>query len=228
MKPNQITIALDGPSGAGKSTVAGLLAKKLGILHLDTGAMYRAVGLKALRTGLTTDDEEAVRRMLETTKLEVILSEDRQRVLLDGEDVSTAIRTPEASLAASDFSKLPVVRHKLVELQRQMADRQSLILDGRDIGTYVLPQATCKIFLTAEPAERARRRLLDLQASGDHSATLEQVLQDIEYRDRQDAGRALAPLRQAEDAILVDSTDCSVEEVVDRITSYIKGIRHES
>ena len=158
---DQITIALDGPAGAGKSTIARLLARKLGILYLDTGAMYRAVGLKALRLGISASDQTAVEKMLCDTDLEIVLSDDSQRVILDGEDVSQAIRTPEASIAASDFSALPAVRIKMVELQRDIAGRQSLILDGRDIGTYVLPDATYKFFLTAAPAERARRRLLD-------------------------------------------------------------------
>lgn len=217
----QITIALDGPAGAGKSTIARLLARKMGILYLDTGAMYRAVGLKAMRAGIRTADEDAVTAMLAQTELEIVLSNDGQLVVLDGEDVSQAIRTPEASLAASNFSALPAVRRRLVELQRDMAARHSLIMDGRDIGTYVLPDATFKFFLTAEPAVRARRRLLDLQSRGDQSAVFGQVLADIEYRDRQDSQRAVAPMRQADDAILIDSTLLSIEDVVNTIMSFI-------
>ncbi|HBP38024.1 MAG TPA: (d)CMP kinase, partial [Clostridiales bacterium] len=149
-----LTIALDGPAGAGKSTIARLLARQLNILYLDTGAMYRAVGLKALRLGLSTRDGTAIAEMLGRTSLEVRFLDREQQIWLDGEDVTRAIRTPEVSLAASDVSALPPVRLKLVELQRQIAARQSLILDGRDIGTYVLPAARWKFYLTAEPAER--------------------------------------------------------------------------
>lgn len=223
--PDLLTIALDGPAGAGKSTIAKLLAKQLSVLYLDTGAMYRAIGLKAIRTGVSVRDESAVSEMLHDTQLEIVFDAGNQSVILDGEDVSQAIRTPEASLAASDISALPVVRIHLVEMQRQMAARQSLILDGRDIGTYVLPDAPFKFFLTADPGERARRRLLDLQARGDMTTTLEQVRLDIEYRDKQDSQRSLAPLKQADDAILVDTTSMSIEQVVDSILQSIRQVR---
>ncbi|HAL74094.1 MAG TPA: (d)CMP kinase, partial [Clostridiales bacterium] len=203
---HRMTIALDGPAGAGKSTIARLLARRLNILYLDTGAMYRAVGLKAIRSDVSVRDEMAVAAMLEHTVLEIVFQDTSQHVLLDGEDVSDAIRTPEASIAASDVSALPAVRLALVRMQREIAARQPLILDGRDIGSYVLPDAPYKFFLTADPAERARRRLLDLQARGDQTTTFAQVLQDIEYRDRQDSSRSLAPLCQAADAILIDTT----------------------
>ena len=216
-----LTIALDGPAGAGKSTVARLLAERLGILHLDTGSMYRAVGLKALRLGLPTRQEQPVAAMLEQTSLEVRFVAGQQVVLLDGEDVTQAVRAPDVSLAASDVSALPAVRLRLVELQRQIAARQSIILDGRDIGTYVLPAARWKIFLTASPDERARRRLQDLWARGDRTVTLAGVRQDMDYRDRQDSQRSLAPLRQAADAILVDSTCLTADQVVDRILQII-------
>jgi CMP/dCMP kinase len=212
-----LTIALDGPAGAGKSTIARLLAKRLGILYLDTGAMYRAVGLKALRLGLSTRSAPAIAAMLDRTVLEILFQNQEQQVWLDGEDVTQAIRTPEVSLAASDVSALPAVRLKLVELQREIAARQSLVLDGRDIGTFVLPEARWKFFLTADPAERARRRLIDLQARGDRTTSLEQVRQDMDYRDQQDSRRSLAPLRQAEDAILVDTTRLTIAEVVARV-----------
>lgn len=216
-----LTIALDGPAGAGKSTIARLLARCLGILYLDTGAMYRAVGLKALRLGLSTHSEPAIAMMLANTVLEIRFQDQEQQVWLDGEDVTRAIRTPEVSLAASDVSALPAVRLKLVELQRAIAARQSLILDGRDIGTFVLPDARWKFFLTADPAERARRRLHDLKARGDRSTTLEQVRQDMDYRDRQDSQRSLAPLCQADDAVLVDTTRLTIEEVVARLMQVI-------
>lgn len=223
---NMLTIALDGPAGAGKSTIARILARRLGILYLDTGAMYRAVGLKALRGGISVRDEAAIAAMLPDTRLEVIFEDSNQRILLDGEDVSQAIRTPEASIAASDVSALPAVRLALVKLQREIAARQPLILDGRDIGTFVLPDAPFKFFLTADPAERARRRLLDLQARGDSTSTFDQVLADIEYRDRQDSGRSLAPLSQAHDAVAVDTTHLTIEQVVETIMSYLEKEQH--
>jgi CMP/dCMP kinase len=208
-----MTIALDGPSGAGKSTIARLLAKKLGILYLDTGAMYRAVGLKALRSGVSVRSEADMSGMLAQTELKIIFSQGEQKIILDGEDVKQSIRTPEVSRAASDVSALKAVRLRLVELQREIAARQPLVLDGRDIGTFVLPHAPYKFFLTASPHERARRRLAELKQKGDLS-TYEQVLNDIEYRDRQDSQRSLAPLCQADDAVLIDTTDMTPDEVI--------------
>jgi cytidylate kinase len=223
-----MTIALDGPAGAGKSTIARLLARRLNILYLDTGAMYRAVGLKAIRNSISVRDEAAVAAMLEQTSLEIVFQDASQRVLLDGEDVSDAIRTPEASIAASDVSALPAVRLALVRMQREIAARQPLILDGRDIGSFVLPNAPFKFFLTADPAERARRRLLDLQARGDQTTTFNQVLQDIEYRDRQDSSRSLAPLCQAADAVLIDTTHLNISQVVDVILEKLAKEHYEA
>lgn len=216
-----MAIALDGPAGAGKSTIARRVAEQLGILYLDTGAMYRAIGLKAVRSGFDPKDEAAVAAMLGTTDLDIRFVDGQQRVWLDGEDVSEAIRTPQASRAASDVSTLPVVRRRLVEIQQDIASRQSLIMDGRDIGTHVLPNAAHKFFLTASLDERARRRLQDLRNRGDAAATLEEVQADIEYRDRQDTQRSFAPLRQAEDALLVDTTDLTIDQVVDTILGFI-------
>lgn len=215
-------IALDGPAGAGKSTIARRVAEALGILYLDTGAMYRAIGIKAVAQGLSPKDEAAIGAMLESTDLDIRFVAGTQEVWLDGVNVSEAIRTPEASRAASNVSTLPVVRRALVDLQRQIASRQSLIMDGRDIGTHVLPDARHKFFLTASVDERAHRRLLDLQNRGNQTATLDEVRADIEYRDRQDSERAFAPLRQAEDAILVDTTNLSIEEVVQTILGLIE------
>ncbi len=215
-------IALDGPAGAGKSTIARRVAEALGILYLDTGAMYRAIGIKAVAQGLSPKDEAAIGAMLESTDLDIRFVAGTQEVWLDGVNVSEAIRTPEASRAASDVSTLPVVRRALVDLQRQIASRQSLIMDGRDIGTHVLPDARHKFFLTASVDERAHRRLLDLQNRGNQTTTLDEVRADIEYRDRQDSERAFAPLRQAEDAILVDTTNLSIEEVVQTILGLIE------
>jgi len=214
-------IALDGPAGAGKSTIARRVAEILGILYLDTGAMYRAIGIKAVAQGLSPKDEAAVGAMLESTDLDIRFVAGMQEVWLDGVNVSEAIRTPEASRAASDVSTLPVVRRALVDMQRKIASRQSLVMDGRDIGTHVLPDARHKFFLTASVAERAHRRLLDLKNRGDATVTLNEVKADIEYRDRQDSERAFAPLRQADDAILVDTTDLSIEEVVQTILDLI-------
>lgn len=214
-------IALDGPAGAGKSTIAKRIAQKLNILYLDTGAMYRAIGLKAITSGLPLKDETAIAEMLKHTELDIRFVDGSQQVWLDGVNVSEAIRTPEASLAASDVSTLPVVRRHLVDLQRQIASRTNMILDGRDIGTYVLPDAPHKFFLTASLDERAHRRLLDLQSRGQMDVTLEAVRSDIEYRDLQDSSRSFAPLKQAQDAILVDTTTLSIDEVVETILNLI-------
>ena len=214
-------IALDGPAGAGKSTIAKRIAQKLNILYLDTGAMYRAMGLKAITSGLPLKDETAIAEMLKHTELDIRFVDGSQQVWLDGVNVSEAIRTPEASLAASDVSTLPVVRRHLVDLQRQIASRTNMILDGRDIGTYVLPDAPHKFFLTASLDERAHRRLLDLQSRGQMEVSLEDVRSDIEYRDLQDSSRSFAPLKQAQDAILVDTTTLSIDEVVETILNLI-------
>ncbi|MDD2534558.1 MAG: (d)CMP kinase [Eubacteriales bacterium] len=217
-----MAIALDGPAGAGKSTIAKRIADQLGILYLDTGAMYRAIGLKAIQQGLSPKDETAVENLLNVTQLDIRFVDGAQQVWLDGQNVSDAIRTPEASKAASDVSTLPVVRRHLVELQRDIARRQAMILDGRDIGTYVLPDAPHKIFLTASLDERAHRRLLDLQNRGNTTATLAEVKADIEYRDNQDSQRSFAPLKQAEDAVLVDTTTMTIDEVVQTIIDLIE------
>lgn len=216
-----INIAIDGPAGAGKSTIARLLASKLGILYLDTGAMYRAIGLKALRLGIDRRSEPAMAAMLDQTDLQIRFADLQQQVLLDGEDVTNLIRTPEVSIAASDVSALTVVRLRLVDLQRRIAADQDLILDGRDIGTYVLPEASHKFFLTADTGERVKRRLLDLRARGDQDTTFEQVRDDMAYRDLQDSSRALAPLCQADDAVLIDTTGLSVDEVVDLVLAHL-------
>ena len=222
-----VSIAIDGPAGAGKSTIARLVAGQLCFLYLDTGAMYRAIGLKALRLGVDMRDEAAVSALLDKTALDIRFTKSGQRVLLDGTDVAGEIRSAAVSRAASDVSALPVVRVRLVALQRELAERQNLVIDGRDIGTYVLPQATYKFFLTADVEERARRRLADLRARGDGQANLATVLADVRYRDKQDSERALAPLRQADDAILIDSTGRSIEEVVDLVLRHINRPEHD-
>lgn len=215
-------IAIDGPAGAGKSTIAKLLAKKLGILYLDTGAMYRAVGLKAVENGVDISDEDAMKKMLDSTTVDVKICDSVQRVYLDGQDVTGRIREHRVSKAASDISAVPCVRYKMVELQREIASRCDTVLDGRDIGTFVLPNAEYKIFLTASVAERARRRYEELKAKGE-DCTLESITADIEKRDYNDSHRALAPLRKADDAVEIDTTDLTIEEVADKLTALIGG-----
>jgi cytidylate kinase len=209
-------IALDGPSGAGKSSIAKRLARALNLLHVDTGAMYRAVGLKFLRAGIPPDDEAAIAALCLATDVDVALSPEGQRTLLDGEDVTDLIRTPDVSLAASTVSKVGAVRARMLTLQQGYAARLDLIMDGRDIGTRVLPNANVKIFLTASPQERARRRYLELAAQGAPD-TQAQVLADMNARDAQDATRALDPLTPAPDARIIDTTGFSPEEVTDMI-----------
>jgi cytidylate kinase len=207
-----ISIAIDGPSGAGKSTLARRCAAAFGFLYADTGAIYRTVGLAAVRAGIDRKDGQAVAGLLPGLKIEMKYdAQGEQRMYLNGEDVSDAIRMPEISLAASDVSSLPVVRQFLLEMQRGLARTQSVLMDGRDIGTVVLPDADLKVFLTASAEERARRRVLQLQEKG-VTEDYEKVLQKIRYRDEQDMNRETAPLRQAEDAVLLDTTELSYDE----------------
>lgn len=206
-------IAIDGPAGAGKSTIAKLLAAKLGILYLDTGAMYRAVGLKALNSGVSVTDEAAVEAMLKNTKVDVSVENGVQLVFLDGADVSAEIREHRVSKAASDISAVPCVRYKMVELQREIAKKRDTVLDGRDIGTFVLPGAEHKFFLTASVDERAKRRYNELIKKGE-SCEFDKIKADITERDYNDTHRALAPLKKADDAVEVDTTKLSIDEVV--------------
>ena len=211
-----MSIAIDGPVGAGKSTVADAVAARLGMLHLDTGAMYRALGLSALRRGVNVEDEEAVAALCGETDISVTHEADGQHTWADGEDVTGLIRTPEVSMAASTVSRYAPVRAAMVRRQQQLASETDMLLDGRDICTTVLPHATVKIFLTAAPEERARRRYLELKEKGSDD-TYEQVLAELKKRDAQDMNRAVEPLRQAEDAVLVDSTHLSFDQVVETI-----------
>ena len=206
------SIAIDGPSGAGKSSLARRLANELSFIYVDTGAIYRCVGLAAYRRGLDTKDADAITAMLPEIKIEMRYNaEGEQRMFLDGEDVSAEIRLPEISICASNVSALPAVRAYLLEMQRHMARTHNVIMDGRDIGTVVLPDAELKIFLTANAEARARRRLLELQSKG-IEADYAEVLRDIEYRDRQDSGRKTAPLRAADDAVHVDTSSIDFEQ----------------
>jgi len=218
-----INIAIDGPSGAGKSTVAKMLAGKMNIKYLDTGAMYRATALFALEKGIPVNDERAVRPILDELNIDIEYKDGTQRVLLCGKDVSTAIREHHVSKAASDISAIPAVRMKLVEMQRKIASESSCVLDGRDIGTYVLPDADLKIFLTASVEERARRRFAEMQQKG-MECDIKKVEEDIKKRDENDSNREFAPLRQAEDAVLVDSSELSFDEVCQKLYDMINEI----
>ena len=206
------SIAVDGPSGAGKSTMARMVARALGFLYVDTGAIYRTLALFALREGAAPADAEAVAGLLPRAGIRMGYGEDGgQRMYLNGEDVTEAIRTPEVSAAASQVSAHPQVRAFLLDMQRDLAKTGNVIMDGRDIGTVVLPDADVKIFLTASAEDRARRRLAELLERGEQ-IRFDTVLSDITERDRRDSTRSAAPLRQAEDALLVDTTDKSLEE----------------
>lgn len=206
-------IALDGPSGAGKSTVAKALAKRLDIIYLDTGAMYRSLAYVAVKQGIDVNDEDAVKPMLDNLDMKIITG-DSQQIIVNGENVTPFIREHYVSKAASDISALPAVRIKLVELQREIAKNDCVVLDGREIGTYVLPDAKYKFFITATPEVRAKRRFEELKAKGD-APSYEKVLEDIKVRDYNDSHRAFAPLKQADDAVLVDTTNMSIDEVID-------------
>lgn len=211
-------IAIDGPSGAGKSTIAKFLAKKLDILYLDTGAMYRGVGYFITKRGIDPKDENAVLSVLDEITMEIIYDNGAQRVIVCGEDVTPFIREHSISMAASTVSKIPAVRLKLVDLQRKIASSADCVLDGRDIGTYVLPNAKYKFFLTADAEERARRRYAELIEKGS-DITFEEVLRDVKARDYQDMNRSFAPLKPADDAVIIDSTSMSVAEVAESIVS---------
>lgn len=215
-----IKVAIDGPAGAGKSTIAKLIAQKLDILYLDTGAMYRAIAFKYLNTNIDFDDKITMIRLLEDTDLQIIFEHNVQKVILDGVDISDKIRTAEVSNAASRIATLPEVREKLVEIQRAIARECSVVMDGRDIGTYVLPNADVKIFLTASLEERANRRYAEYRVKDEHK-TLDDVIAEIKSRDHCDSARDFAPLKMADDAVLVDTTGKSIEQVVDIITDII-------
>lgn len=216
-----INIAIDGPAGAGKSTIARSLASKLGYIYVDTGALYRAVGVNAMRGGADTKNPEQVCATLEGADVSLRFVDGEQRVFLGEEDVSVAIRTPEASMAASNVSAIPAVREFLFDLQRDIAAKNNCIMDGRDIGTVVLPNAEVKIFLTASAEVRAKRRYDELLAKG-MQADYNQVLEEMIQRDYQDSHRAIAPLKQADDAVLVDTSDMNLEQVIETLDNIVK------
>ena len=209
-------IAIDGPAGAGKSTIAKRLAKKLGFIYVDTGAMYRAMALYFIRRGLDPSDRAAVEGACPEVKVEIVYEGGEQQVLLNGENVTGLIRTEEVGNMTSQVSVYPAVREKLVELQRALAAKADVIMDGRDIGTCVLPHADLKIYLTASSKVRAKRRYDELTARGE-KCDINVIQKDIEERDYRDMHRDISPLKQAEDAVLVDSSDMTIEEVIDKI-----------
>lgn len=218
-----IQIAIDGPSGAGKSTMAKIIAKELGILYLDTGAMYRAVALKAIKSGIDTKDSEALAEMVKDIDLRIVYENGVQKVILDGKDVTDEIRTPAVTVGSSDVAVNPAVREKMVELQREIASENSVIMDGRDIGTHVLPNADVKIFLTASIEDRAKRRYEELKQKGMLKQSFEELKMEMEYRDKNDSTRAHSPLKKADDAILLDTTGFSVEESAKVILDIIRS-----
>jgi len=216
-----INVAIDGPAGAGKSSIARAVSEKLGYIYVDTGALYRSVAYYAIKNGVRPDDSEKVIRLLEGLEVSLVYKDGQQRVIAAGEDVSDCIRTPEVSMGASAVSAVPEVRSFLFDLQKKIAQENNVIMDGRDIGTVVLPDAQVKIFLTASPEERARRRFAELKDK-DSTVTFDDILKDIIKRDENDMNRAVSPLRQAEDAVLVDSSDMTIDEVISCIESMIR------
>ena len=219
----QQSIALDGPAGAGKSTLAKMTAKHFGLIYVDTGALYRCVGLFTRRNNIASKDQNGVAELLPEIKLEMKYDHNGvQRMLLNNEDVTDNIRSPEASIYASDVSAMPIVRDFLLSMQREMAKKYDVIMDGRDIGTVVLPDAGLKVFLTAEPEVRAKRRYLELLEKG-VGTTLDEVQRDMSIRDKNDSERAVAPLKAADDSITLDTTNLNLVESFDALCVLITG-----
>ena len=216
-----INIAIDGPAGAGKSTVAKAVAKELGIIYLDTGAMYRATAYTAIKNGIDVSDEVGVGEMLKTLTMDVVNEDGAQQIIVNGFNTTPYLREHYMSKAASDISALPCVRYKLVDIQRELAKTYDLVLDGRDIGTFVLPDANCKIFLVASAEERAKRRVEENRLKGQES-DFDTVLKDIKQRDYNDSHREVAPLKKADDAVELDTTTMTIPEVVEAVISLVK------
>ena len=225
-REDDLIVAIDGPSGAGKSTLAKKLAEKLGFIYLDTGAMYRALALKILRQEVDLTDEQKLAQLVNSTAVELQGDGAELRVILDGENVASEIRTPVVSQMASKASALKLVRDRMLELQRRLGERGSVVAEGRDIGTVVFPDAQVKIFLSASAAERARRRCAELRAAG-QPVDLEVTLREIEERDKRDSERALAPLRKAEDALMIDSSNSTADEVAACVLAEIRMKQNE-
>ena len=221
MNNTVINVAIDGPAGAGKSTVSRGAAKQLGYVYVDTGALYRAVGVNALRKGINTKDKAAVAESINGISVDLVFENGEQKVLLNGEDVSVEIRTPPASMAASDVSAVPEVRAFLFDLQKNIAAKTNCIMDGRDIGTVVLPHAQVKIFLTASPEERATRRYKELVEKGS-GVSYKEVLEDLIERDYNDSHREIAPLRPADDGVILDTTGLTLNESIEEIVRIVK------
>ena len=221
MSNTVINVAIDGPAGAGKSTVSRGAAKQLGFVYVDTGALYRAVGVNALRKNINTRDKEAVAESINGISVDLVFENGEQKVLLNGEDVSAEIRTPPASMAASDVSAVPEVRAFLFDLQKNIAAKTNCIMDGRDIGTVVLPHAQVKIFLTASPEERATRRYRELVEKGSE-VSYKEVLEDLIERDYNDSHREIAPLKPAEDGVVFDTTGYTLDESIKETVRIIK------
>lgn len=216
------SIAIDGPAGAGKSTIAKLLAKKMNYIYVDTGAMYRAMAVHFSKNGINPDDESAIDNAVKDVDINIVYSEGVQQVILNGENVTGLLRTEETGRMASKTSKYSSVRTKLVDLQRELARKTDVIMDGRDIGTVVLPDAFCKIYLTASSDARAQRRYNELIEKGE-KCNYDEIKADIESRDYQDMHREISPLKQADDAVLVDTSDMNIEQVVDELTKIINA-----
>jgi cytidylate kinase len=221
---NGLIVAIDGPSGAGKSTLAKSIAKELGFIYLDTGAMYRALALKAIRQGLDLTDEGKVAALARATDIDLVEKNGAVAVLLDGADVAGLIRTPEVSQMASKISALKVVRQRLLELQRVLGERGSVVAEGRDIGTVIFPRAEVKVYLDASVEERARRRCEELHRAG-REVTLQDTRQEMEERDKRDSERDLAPLCKAQDALAIDSSSLSADAVRERVMIEIRKKR---
>lgn len=215
-------IAIDGPAGAGKSTIARRVAKELSFIYVDTGAMYRAMALYLLRRKVNRDDTEQIGNICQDAEISIEYQNGEQIVLLNGENVNSYLRTEEVGNMASVSSAVPRVREKLLSLQRKLAKDMSVVMDGRDIGTTILPDADVKIYLTASSLTRARRRYLELQEKGT-VCNLDDIQKDIEERDQRDMNREISPLRQAKDAVLVDSSDLTIQQVVDRILQIFRS-----
>ena len=216
-----INVAIDGPAGAGKSSVAKAASAELGYIYVDTGALYRAVGVNALRKGIDTKDKEKVTATLNSITVELKFVNGEQQVFLNGENVSSEIRTPDASMAASNVSAIPAVREFLFDLQRDIAKNNNCIMDGRDIGTVVLPNAQVKIFLTAAPEKRAKRRYDELIAKGS-KVEYNNVLEDLIQRDYNDSHREVAPLKPAEDSVIIDTTNFTLEQSINSVVNTVK------
>ncbi|PKM44574.1 MAG: cytidylate kinase [Firmicutes bacterium HGW-Firmicutes-8] len=219
----RLVVAIDGPAGAGKSTVARQVSKDLGYIYIDTGAMYRALTLKALRQGIDLEDEKALTKFAEETDIRITHRDHTQVIFMDGEDVSVEIRSPEVSQSVSLVAKVPGVRIEMVRIQRELAKGGGVVMDGRDIGSYVLPDADFKIFLTASTMERARRRARDLEAAG-YEVEIIKLAKEIAARDEIDSSRQMAPLVQPQDALLIDTSEMNFDEVVAKIKECIQQL----